>query len=222
MKDVMKTVSKILFYALAVALFLWTCSLTVRLVGRLLPGDNITRFFALALFDFGALAWLLVFLANSAGLPQRAISLLAFVVDLLGVIFASIAELFLGGQGLAAIPAGLGTYVVWAVGIYTALNLTAVYAYHIADPEEMTEIRVRSMQDRVQDEALKQVEANVAEQAGMLAGEIAKRHMVDVLARLRLGPPVIDAVAKDVTTFEADTATSGSGVDPTQPQRSKK
>jgi hypothetical protein len=39
MRDVLATVSKIIFYLLACAVFLWTASLTVSLVSRLLPDE---------------------------------------------------------------------------------------------------------------------------------------------------------------------------------------
>jgi hypothetical protein len=233
MRDVVKVCSKILFYALAAAIFAWTCSLTIALVSRLLPGDAITPFFALAIFDIGALAWALVFLFQAAGLPQRAISLLAMVLDIAGVILMSIGELFLGGQQLTAIPEGLGTIVVWAVGLWTAANLVAIYAYHIADPDEMAEIRIRSMQDKIQDEALNQVEAQAHVEAQMLAAQIAKTNYADLLARLRLpsatADRVIDATAHDVPVsvqavqYAADTVTDiGTPGNPTKAGKSQK
>lgn len=199
MRDVLATVSKIIFYLLAGAVFLWTASLTVSLVSRLLPGDAVTPFFALALFDGGALAWALTFMFSAQGLPQRAVALLAMAADLLGVIVVAIAELFLGGQDLAIIPVGLGNLVVWGVGIFTALNLVALYGYHLGDPAELQEIKLRSLQDRVQAEALRQVEQQVRVEAQELAGQIAAGIRADVLARLHLLPAnTIDATATDV------------------------
>lgn len=226
MRDVIKTVSAILFYCLAAAVLMWTASLTMSLVARMLPGDSITPFFALALFDGGALAWALVFLFRAEGLPQRAISLMAMAIDIVGVIGVSMAELFLGGQQLTAIPEGLGTLVVYGIGAWTAINLLAIYAFHIADPREMQEIRLRSLQDQVMDEALKQVEANVRQEAAILGARIAAGIHADVLARLRLrSGPVIDGVARDVAstgngsspkaTYASDTTDTGTKTDPT-------
>ena len=186
MRDVLKTASKILFYALALVVLLWTAGLTLDLAVQLLPGESLMPFFILALFDGGALAWCLVFLFQAQGLAQRAISLLMMVMDLIGVIGMSIAALFLSGQQLTAIPEGLGTLVVWTVGVWTALNVAAIYAFHIADPEEMQEIRLRTLQDKVTDEAIRQVETDVHLQAQSLAGQIAAGMRADVLARLRL------------------------------------
>lgn len=213
-KDIGKGIGKVLFYILAFMVILWTGSLTYGLVSRLLPGNWITPLFALALFDGGALVWLLVFLKSAAGIPQRVISIMAFGLDLMGVVFVSMSELFLGGQELAAIPQGLGTYVVWGIGGFTAINLIAIYTFHIANPEEITEIRVRSLQDKVQDEALRQVEAQITEMTPDLAVEIKRRMFVDVLSRLSLPIPgntgnVIDGEPAEMRTFESETASTG-------------
>jgi hypothetical protein len=229
-KDVSKTMTKILFYVLVGLLFVWTSSLTVSLAGRLFPSSPILPWFALCLFDFGALTWLLVFLKNAEGLPQRAISLLAFVLDLVGIFFASFAELFLGGQQLTAIPADLGTYVIWVIGGYTIINLAAAYAYHITEPAEMREIRMQTLRDRVQAEALDQVEAQITVEAQQLAAAIRESLYADVLATLHLPIPpdlaarltpanVVEGRAVDVPTpaapmhsFASDTEQAGGGV----------
>ena len=70
MRDVLKTASKILFYALALVVLLWTAGLTLDLAVQLLPGESLMPFFILALFDGGALAWCLVFLFQAQGLAQ--------------------------------------------------------------------------------------------------------------------------------------------------------
>ena len=219
MRDVLKTVSKILFYALATAMLIWTAGLTLGLATQLLPGDSLMPFFILAVFDAGALTWALMFLFQAQGLAQRAISLLLMILDLIGVISMSIAALFLSGQALTAIPQGLGTLVVWMVGIWTALNVAAIYAYHIADPEEMQEIRLRSLQDRVTDEAIRQVEAEVHVQATELAAGIAATMKADVLARLRLPATIIDVTAntEQTTSYAADIGNS----DPTTARNSR-
>lgn len=226
MNDVMKNVTKILFWILALAVILWTSSLTVSLASRLFPGDDITPYFVLALYDGGALVWLLVFLKNAKGLPQRAVALLAFMLDVLGVMIASFSELFLGGQNLTAIPEGLGEAVVWIVGISTIINLVAIYGYHITNPDELLEIKLQTMEDNVQGEALRQVEAQVTEQAALLAESIKARMYVNVLSRLALPVPeahrtmtpnagnVIDITPADSGNAPAGSATTGTATTP--------
>jgi hypothetical protein len=186
MKAVIGWISKAMFYILAAAVVIWTGSLTVALVARVLPGDAVTPFFALALFDGGAIVWLLAFLFHAEGLPQRGVTLLTMVLDLIGVIGVSMAEMFMGGQQLTAVPEGLGTLVVWGVGGFTAINLLAVYMYHLTEPSGLLAIRERTIQDRVNDEAFRQVEERVQIQAQQLAAEISDGMYAALVARLRL------------------------------------
>lgn len=58
MKKLNATIGKIIFYVFVLAVFGWTASLTLAEMRAILPNDPITPFFALALFDGGALAGL--------------------------------------------------------------------------------------------------------------------------------------------------------------------
>ena len=86
MKQLLKTIGAILFYIFILAVAGWTASLTLAEVRVILPNDPITPYFALALFDGGALTWLLVFLGHAKGLAQRAIAIMLLVLDLAGVV----------------------------------------------------------------------------------------------------------------------------------------
>ena len=59
MKKLYATIGKIIFYLFVVAVFAWTASLTLGEMKQILPNDPITPYFALALFDIGAIAWLM-------------------------------------------------------------------------------------------------------------------------------------------------------------------
>jgi len=204
MKEVLRYVSLIFFYALAAIVILWTVSLTLDVVGRLLPDDDMTKFLSVALFDGGTLAWSLVFLFRAKGLMQRAISILAMFLDLVGTILISISSLFLSGQTLATLPPGLGNYVVWGVGIMTAINVVAIYTFHLSSPEAVREIKMQTIEDKITDEAMRQVETNMMKEAQTLAAQIADGTRTAVLANLKLLPDggVIDGKAKDVPTPE--------------------
>ena len=89
MKELSSTIGKILFYVFIVAVFAWTASLTLAMVRIILPNDPITPYFALALFDGGALTWLMAFIGHAKGLIQRAIAVLSLVLDLAGVVALS-------------------------------------------------------------------------------------------------------------------------------------
>jgi hypothetical protein len=169
-----------------VAVLVWTASLTLALVARVLPGNEITKWFALSLFDGGALVWLLVFIGSARGLGQRSVALLLLVLDIIGVILMSGSELILGGQQFTEIPAGLGTLVVYAVGGWTAINLIAAYAYHVFDPLVAAQIEMQTAKDQVEAEAMQQAKAYLVEQTPGLAQEISNRLITQAKADMRL------------------------------------
>lgn len=200
MKDVLRVVGNILLYAFAVVVVFWTASLTVSLISRLLPGDSITPYFALALFDGGALIWLVVFVAKAKGLMQRGISILMMSLDLVGVVLISVAELFLGGQTLVAAPESLGRIAIWTVGGWTALNLVALYAFHIFDPAVSREIEIQTQQDKIEAEAMKQAQAQLQSLSVSLGHQLAAGYTRQALYNLGLlqsENPVIDVSSRD-------------------------
>src|SRR5574343_1985124 len=108
MQKVIETIGRIVFYAFIVVVALWTGSLTLGEVREILPGDPLTPFFALPLFDGGALAWLLAWMGHARGLWPRGISLIMLVIDLLGVVLLAASRLFTGGQALTSAPDAIG------------------------------------------------------------------------------------------------------------------
>lgn len=192
MNDVLKTVAKFLLYLFATVVILWTASLSVSLVKRLLPSDDVTPYFALALFDGGALVWLLVFIAQAKGLVQRSIALMMTSLDLLGVGFMSFAELYLGGQTFAEIPPDLGKMVIWAVGGYTIANVIAIYVFHIGDPDVAQEIELRTQQDKIFAEAMKQSQSQLEANSYQLGNLISQELTRKALYGLRLLDPEAD------------------------------
>ena len=203
MKDVLKVVGNILLYVFAIVVILWTASLSLSLVRRLIPGDDITPYFALALFDGGALVWLIVFIGKAEGLMQRALSLLTMALDLLGVGFMSFAELYLGGQTFVEIPPELGKMVIWAVGGYTILNVVVIYLFHISSPAVAQEIELRTVQDKIFSEGMDQARSRLQANTRQLGDRISNRLTDKVLYGLHLLDPeaeeqmVIDGKLKE-------------------------
>lgn len=222
MRDVLKVVGNILLYAFALVVVFWTASLTVSLISRLLPGDPITPYFALALFDGGALIWLVVFVAKARGLMQRGISILMMSLDLVGVVLVSVAELFLGGQNLVTIPEGLGRIAIWTVGGWTALNLVALYAFHITDPTVSREIEIQTQQDKIEAEAMKQARARLEGLSIDLGNQLAAGYTRQALYNLGLlqseNPPVIDVSSRDATPPQAPNSEQTEDKDTRAPQ----
>jgi len=183
MNKLFKTIGAILFYIFIAAVVGWTASLTLAEVKIILPNDPVTPYFALALFDGGAVVWLFTFLGHAKGLAQRAISILMLVLDLAGVVILSSGRLLMGGQDLANIPKDLGATMVYAVVGATIINLIAIYAFHIADPETMSQIELQTLDDSIQGEALSQARANIENEVQQLAAVLAAR----ATARLKYG-----------------------------------
>jgi len=186
MKHVIGFASKIVFYVFLVLVGFWTCSLTVSFVGRVLPGGQVEPYLALAVFDGGALTWLLVFLGHAKGLGQRAIALLMLVMDLLGVGVMCIAELFLGGQNFTTAPENLGMIAVWVIGIWTFVNLAAGYAIHVLSPSAHEEITKGVALDRVRESGLRQLEAKLEVLGAELADEMGSDLLQEALRDLGL------------------------------------
>ena len=186
MKQLLKTIGAILFYIFILAVAGWTASLTLAEVRVILPNDPITPYFALALFDGGALTWLLVFLGHAKGLAQRAIAIMLLVLDLAGVVVLSAGRLLMGGQALADIPQQLGATMVYALIGATIINLIAIYAFHIADPETMQQIEIQTLDDTIQAEALSQARANIENEVKELASILAARATGRLKYALRL------------------------------------
>jgi apolipoprotein N-acyltransferase len=186
MKHVMGYAAKIVFYVFCLVVLGWTATLTASFVQRVLPDSQVEPYLALAVFDGGAIAWLMTFLWGARGLGQRAVSILMLVLDLCGVALMTIAELFLGGQTFTEAPAGLGTLAVWAIGIWTFMNLAAAYAYHVLDPKAHEEITIGVAQDKVRESGIRQLEANLDALGAELAAEIGEELKVKALRQLGL------------------------------------
>lgn len=196
MKELSSTIGKILFYVFIVAVFAWTASLTLAMVRIILPNDPITPYFALALFDGGALTWLMSFIGHAKGLIQRAIAVLLLVLDLAGVVALSAGHLLTGGQQMTNVPQEFGATMVYVLIGATMINLVAIYAFHLADPETMEAIELQTLDDNIKDEAIKQARANVQAEVQGLGAVLAARSVGRLKYSLRL--PMSEAEAHEV------------------------
>ena len=170
----MKLISKGIFYFVALCLILWTASLTYSFVSEALPDQPITRYFALIVFDVGMVAWLMIFMFGAEGIAQRAIALVLSTFDLLGVCFMVYAEIFLGGQSFADVPENIGMYALYAIVIWTAINLVGVWAYHYTEPENLKRMKIRGAEDKLQSQTLKKLEDKIDDIADSVADKEAE------------------------------------------------
>lgn len=196
-----------------IALILWTASLTLGIMDIVLPHNPAAKYYALALFDGGALVWLGMFAYQARGVPQRGVSLLMFCLDFLGVILMTIGGVYMGGQALADIPAWLGSALVNGVIGATLANVGAAYYFHLNNPETRESMQAQSLEDTINEEAIRQARANVEREARQLGSIMARRATARIKYRLALPMSVnersewegetIEATAEDVPTLPA-------------------
>lgn len=207
MKQVSATIGKIVFYIFVLAVAAWTASLTLGEMRAILPNDPITPYFARALFDGGALAWLMAWIGHARGLMQRAISAIMLVVCLAGIVLLSAGRLLDGGQTMVTASASLSAAVIYGVIGATLANLVAIYAFHVSDPETMEAMEAGLLSDTLRNEAMKQATANIEAQAQQLGAILAARATGQLKYNLRLpmgsdeaaqANNFVDATARDI------------------------
>lgn len=174
MKPLLKPFAKVLFYALAAALFIWTGRLTYDLATALLPDMAFAGLFALVLFDFGCIAWLWVFVHYAQGTGQRVTAIILTLLDLIGIGGVSLVELYMGGQSFIEVPPAIPTLAVWVVVIWTFFNIAAVVIFHLASPEAVAEMAMQSERDKLRQESLKLLSEKMNEVAESISHDLAE------------------------------------------------
>jgi hypothetical protein len=184
-----KTIAKGLFYGVATILILWTGSLTYAFVAAALPQAHwLVPLFALVVFDVGMLAWLYVYLNYAEGSGQRAVALIMCIFDFLGVGLMVLAEILLGGQDLVSAPQSLGEYAIWGIAIWTVMNVGAVIAFHLLQPEARKKMALRAEMDLVFDEALAKLSTKRASVSGQLSDQLSDGMLLQLMAELSADP----------------------------------
>jgi hypothetical protein len=184
-----KSIARGLFYGVATILILWTGSLTYAFVATALPQAHwLVPLFALVVFDVGMLAWLKVFLDYAEGSGQRAVALMMCVFDFLGVGLMVLAEILLGGQDLVSAPPSLGEYAIWGIAIWTVVNVGAVIAFHLLDPDARRKMALRTEMDMVFDEALQKLSTKRVNVSGQLSDQMSDRMLAQLMAELATDP----------------------------------
>ena len=150
-----RTGSKIVFGLISAVILTWTAYLTTSFLSMVLPASFwIVPYLGLVVFDGGMIGWLTVYLYMAEGAMQRAIALGLTLFNLLGVGLMTIAEIVLGGQTLTAAPEMLGTVAIWAVGIWTFVNVAGIVAFHLSSPDARIAAAIQDEKDAVVEDAL--------------------------------------------------------------------
>ena len=150
-----RTGSKIVLGLISAVILTWTAYLTTSFLSMVLPASFwIVPYLGLVVFDGGMIGWLTVYLYMAEGAMQRAIALGLTLFNLLGVGLMTIAEIVLGGQTLTAAPEMLGTVAIWAVGIWTFVNVAGIIAFHLSSPDARIAAAIQDEKDAVVEDAL--------------------------------------------------------------------
>ncbi len=168
-----RTGSMIVFGLISVVIFLWTGYLTTSFLSMVLPSSFwVVPYLGLVVFDGGMVGWMFVYLHLAEGSMQRAIALGLTVFNLIGVGLMTIAEIVLGGQTFAAVPDMLGTVAIWAVGIWTFVNVAGIVAFHLSSPDARIAAAIQEEKDAIVTEALTDLSNRRTDNAKLLAAQL--------------------------------------------------
>ena len=189
-----KWLAVILAGALAVIAVYMGALMTYDVMGDVLPGNETARLLSLAFFDGGAIAWAGMYIYLARGSNQRAVSFWMMCYDLAGVVAMVIGAIYTGGQTLVDAPPWLAKFIVDGVMLTMALNLIAVYYFHIQKPEVKEAIDAQTLEDTLLEEAEAQARATIERDAQALGALLAGRVTSRIKYRMRL--PMSEAEAE--------------------------
>jgi hypothetical protein len=186
-KSIWKWIARVMFYAVAVGLFVYAASRSLDFITATLPASQkAVGYLGLLATGGGAIAWLAVFLFYAQGTGQKGLSVLFVIVDLLGE-FALFTFDTLYRSGESGMIAGLSAdeirLVILGLSALIALNIGGTVAFHILDPEASRRMREESARDVLDDEVLKVIETRAPQIASQIAPQIAAQWEADFTER---------------------------------------
>jgi len=167
----------ILVTGLGVALLIYSATRSLDFISLTLPGDKqILAWFGLAALDGGLIAWLLSYLYGSNGGWQRAIAMLMIVVDFVGAVaMFTLDTIFNAGTAglIVAMSADTIQTAVLALSMVIALNIGAVVAHHMLDPEMLRRQAEETARAMIEDQAIRLIHENSHQLASEVAPQVA-------------------------------------------------
>lgn len=181
-----RTLSKFLFYAVAIVLLMWTSSLTYSFLSMALPNTFwAVPLLGLVVFDVGMVSWLFVFLGHAEGNIQRAVAIALTMFNFVGVGLMVLAEILLDGQQLVEAPEMLGTAAIWGIGIWTVANVLGVLVFHLGDPNARREMAMQAERDEIFEAALGDLKNRRIGMQKTLSEEMGAAMMAELVSQLR-------------------------------------
>jgi len=171
-KDISNTIASFAFYLFVVVVAGWMVTNNYDML-YIASGSDMMSLLGTALFEGGAVVWLLFFLYRAQGENQRGIALLGSALDLL--------------LGIASVGIHLSmrvdkAWTAWVVTIIllaTIVNAILLWAAHIADPKNIEAMQAQSHKDKTMKLAYKIAEDKRGETAAEIADAIADKFVTD-------------------------------------------
>lgn len=180
-----ESVGQILVLIVAAGLMIFSASGTLALLQPLL-GD--TAYFALLAFDGGVVAWLIVFMHGAKGGPQRAISALMIVVDLIGCVVGFGVNLIASAGNFSLInklDKSAMQAALLAVIFVIAANIMATVFFHLLSVENRKRMAEEGLHDAIDKAANKKAKAAIPDLAERLADMMTASQMQQLESHYR-------------------------------------
>lgn len=184
MGDLMKTVAKFGFWALAFLIVGWTMMHTYDVLYKTNPikENQILAIYGLLVFEVGAIIWFAAFLKNAEGLGQHVISLFGAVLGLALVSVAFILDYMTPPEELIA----YSSMARWAVIVATVADLFFVFMYELFNPKVWEDLQENINIAVLHAKADKKAQGLIERDSDALAEEIAKNRKERAFAAARL------------------------------------
>jgi len=179
MRKLWSGIATVLFYVISASLLAYAATRSLDFIVSTLPADKmVIGYFALAATSGGAIAWLLMFLHKSSGLGQKITAAIMVGVDLLGEItLFTMDTLYRSAENgiITSLSPEEIRATVLGLSALVGLNLIALFAYHLSDPENLREMQESFARATVLNAVLKDIEKRSEELAAQLAPQLGEQ-----------------------------------------------
>lgn len=193
MSKIMPHVAGVFFALFGFGVIALLFSYTFSALAYVFPDNLFAQLMGMTLFDIAAIAWLLALIYLCKSVMQYAFAFIGFVFGLAGSLAMVAMEVMLGGQELMEAPAWVNEALIYGFIAAAVVHVILYYAFKLSAPEISADISLGFETAQITDEAMKQAEAQLLQQRGLLGGVIAPRLITNVKRNLGL-PVSVDVI----------------------------
>jgi hypothetical protein len=188
---------------MVIAGLLFTGSCTIDLIDHIMPTERAWMgYVSLFFLDGGIIIWTIFFLEVAEGYLQRGLSILLVIIDVVGVVVATIFDIELSAalKGIGTKPSQntIDTTILICSAIIIS-NIVAMIAFHIVNPERRRRSAEKEAQAAVEDAVVKQIHRNAPQLAARAAPVVAQEWLNRLESQLYSGvstpPPPIPQIS---------------------------